>query len=392
MLRLVQAGADRSEHGPGDITVHIQLGHGLDVEQYRARFARGLEPDETPYGFHEAEQFGYRLTWSQDHSRSFLTSFLAKAIRRLFGFDIVQAWCNRKLAGAADVIWCMLEGEALALSALMKMGLMTRRPIVTSIVWMVNSWPQYWAPRRAMYRWLSRNWDGVFVHAQASLDPARRCLPDRHVELLHFGVAEGTFLRRPEPRAPGRPLHIVATGNDVTRDFDTVLAAFGNDPRFRLTLLTRHVSAAEAARYSNVEVPEISGMTDFKAWYLDADYVCIPLHENRYSGITVALEAAAIGAPVVCSHTGGVPTYFDEREVLYVGVGDPEDLRQRVLEQTSDARHEMALRANRRFVQCDYTTRGMMKHYAARTAAILGGAKPDSAGRAGDQRTARSGV
>lgn len=380
---MLQPVGDRSEDASkreSRAVVHVQLQHGLDARDYRARYAEGKEPDATPYGFHMAEEFGYTVTWSQDKDRGPFATLAAKALRRVLGFDPLHAWQNRHRAGAADVIWTMLEGDALGLAALMQLGLMPRRPIVTSIVWMVNNWPNYGPLRRRFLRWLTRRWSGVFVHAQSSVEPARKCLPFCDVDLLFFGVAENSFLRQPAAKPIGSPIHIVATGNDVTRDFDTVLAAFGNDPRFRLTMLTRQVTQAEASRYSNVEIPAIGDMTDFKGWYLAADYVCIPLHENKYSGITVALEAAAIGAPIVCSHTGGVPTYFDEREVLYVGVGDPEDLRARILGQTATDRFEMSQRANMRFRRSDYTTRGMMRQYDLKTRALLGRKQEQAAG------------
>ena len=69
-------------------------------------------------------------------------------------------------------------------------------------------------------------------------------------------------------------------------------------------------------------------MSDFIACYHWADIVAVPMRQNIYSGITVALEAAAMGTPVVSSRTGGVPTYFGEDEVFYSPAGGlPSDAR-----------------------------------------------------------------
>ena len=104
-----------------------------------------------------------------------------------------------------------------------------------------------------------------------------------------------------------------------------------------------------------------------------ADFVVIPMVENLYSGITVALEATALGVPVISSNTGGVPTYFSGDEVIFVPPEDPAALREATLNADYEARRAMVERAQRRFVQQDYTSAGLAQRYVALSRELLNG-------------------
>jgi glycosyltransferase involved in cell wall biosynthesis len=112
-------------------------------------------------------------------------------------------------------------------------------------------------------------------------------------------------------------------------------------------------------------------MSDFLKAYDLADIVVVPMVENIFSGITVALEAVALGKPIVSSRTGGVPTYFGEDEIFYAPVGDPNAMRDVVLATDPKSRMERAQAAQRRFVQQDYSTRAVMARYAAITRRVM---------------------
>ena len=85
--------------------------------------------------------------------------------------------------------------------------------------------------------------------------------------------------------------------------------------------------------------------------------------ENLFSGITVACEAVACGVPVVCSKTGGVPSYFEETEILYVTPLDPAALRAAVLNCTAAEWEDRSAAASQRFKQADYSAVGMCRRY-----------------------------
>ncbi|WP_296599604.1 glycosyltransferase family 4 protein [Phenylobacterium sp.] len=347
--------------------MHVQLYWGKDAELYRERFRQGIEPDETPYGFHLAAEEGHTVTFSRDGKHR----FMSKVIERIFGFDLVHAWHNRRAIAAADVVWTMTEGEAFAVATLMKFGLVPRRPIVSASIWLFNRWDllPWW--RHWLYRFLVDEIAVMGVHSAKCLPIAERAFPNLRCELMHFGINTDYFTIRP-PKAPDSTVsHIVAAGNDRTRDWDTLIQAFGSDKRFKLTLACAWLSNSRTARHKNVTLVKPQTMDELRELYDSADIIAVPMKENVFSGITVALEAAALGKPVLSSRTGGVPTYFDEDEVLYAPPGDPRALREAVLNSSPAALEAVAHRAQERLLSDDYSTRGLMARYSRITREVF---------------------
>lgn len=339
--------------------VHVQLYYGKDAELYRQRFRQGNEPDETPYGFHLAEEEGFRVTFARDGKRG----VLAKIIHKLLDFDLAHAWNNARAMSEADVIWTITEGETFAAALLMKLGLVPRKPIISNSVWLLNRWPDLPWWRRMQYRALASEIAVMTVHSERCLPIARRAFPRLRVELMYFGINIGHFPITPPKASTGRVTRIVAAGNDRTRDWDTLIKAFGSDDRFHLTIVCRWLAASKVERHSNIVLEEPSPGDELRDLYRQADIIAVPMEENVFSGITVALEAAALGKPILATRTGGVPTYFAEDEVLYAPVEDPKAMREVVEASTPASRKAVAERAQARLIERDYSTRGMIARY-----------------------------
>jgi glycosyltransferase involved in cell wall biosynthesis len=351
--------------------VFVHLPYGLDLNPYKIRYEQGLEPDASPYGFHHALSHGFNVDFSVSKQRGKAGRFLRNAAQRTLGFDLLHAWSNRKAAGRAAVVWTMLETEALPIAMLMWLRQMPRRHLIGSTVWMINRWPTYVTTRRALLRKLTTYWSVMLVHSKPCLDRARNILPGIHSEIMLFGIAAQTFTKRTSDVGPDGPIKIVAAGNDSTRDWQILLEAFGNDNRFHVVIICSWFDKSLTSRYSNLSTPKVTSFRTLIDIYKDATYIAIPMVENIFSGITVALEAAATGVPLLSSRTGGVPTYLDESEALFVPVGDPTTMRDAVLRQTSLERTNMADRASLRFHQSGYTTEAMMDRYAAITSRLV---------------------
>ena len=133
----------------------------------------------------------------------------------------------------------------------------------------------------------------------------------------------------------------------------------------RLSLLFVASTGNHRKIYKNVRWAETSPSYEYRKYYRWADFVVIPMIDNMYSGITVALEAISLGAPVICSDTGGVSTYFTREEILFVPPGNPAALCEAALELDYEARMEMLGRAKQRFAREDYTAMGLVKQYIA---------------------------
>ncbi|SON56219.1 Glycosyltransferase [Hartmannibacter diazotrophicus] len=345
--------------------IHVQLNYGLDAEKYAARHAAGLVADVAPYGFHHARQFEKEVTFSRDRDEGRLGSVIRRAIRRAAGLDFLHAWHNRKAILEADVVWTMIDSDYLAVAALCILTGRKRRPaIIGNNVWLFEHLEHFGPLRRWLYRRLIRRVDLLTVHSRNYLPIAAEFVPDARTELMYFGISCATFVpTRPRDETEHSAIRIVAAGNDPTRDWPTVLAAFAGDPRFELVIVSNKVRDADVAAFDNVRLPRNPTMAEFKDLYEWADFTVVPMRENKYSGITVALEAAAMGGCVVSSRTGGVPTYFDEGEVLYCRPGDPDDLRNVVVACTAEKRRAVAEKGRQRFLDSGYCTEDMIRRY-----------------------------
>ncbi len=353
--------------------------YGKDAETYRQDYHGGKEPDETPYGFHLAETFGYDVTFSRD-ARSAPTSVrarvTAKVLResnRRLGFDVAHAYTNQTALRNADVIWTMTEGEAFAVSVLCRLGRLPRRPLVANSIWLFDTWDRLPPYRKAVVRHLSRYIDVMTVHSQQCLPIIRRQLPHLRSELMYFGINTGLFrISSPATRPDQEPIRIFAPGNDRARDWGTLLRSFGNDDRFEVRVICQWLDKEQLGReYSNLTILSDPDMSDFINGYRWADVVVVPMQRNAYSGITVALEGVAMGKPVVSTRTGGVPTYFDEDEVFYTAVEDHQAMRDTVLGSDAYSRAQRAERAQRRFLERDYSTQGLISRYVQLTRELL---------------------
>lgn len=348
----------------GERTAHVHLKYGLDVARYRQQSLRGEVPDVTPYGFHHAESMGWRLTYSVDTPESAIGNFLRRALTRLLGFDILHAYRNRRLITGADIVWTMEEVQFLAVCALpLAVPGAPRVRLIGQTVWLFNKWHTFSAFRCNMLRRLLLRADALTFHSRQYVDIVRKLVPGSEPCLLPFGISLDSFPWNEPDVSLHMPRRILAMGSDPTRDWKTLLAAFGNDDRFEIVVICGWLTDATAAQYKNLRVPRNPTMQEFRELYQWADLVVVPMVANLYSGITVALEATSLGVPVLSSDTGGIPTYFSAEEMIYVPPSDPVALRERVLACTVEELLGYVHRAQARFRKQDYSTRGMAARY-----------------------------
>jgi glycosyltransferase involved in cell wall biosynthesis len=347
--------------------VYAHIFYGTDIDRYKANYLKGTEPDYTPYGFHHAEEAGFNIEFSNDASGA-IYRLLARLLHKTLSVDVMHAFHNRKKIQAADVIWTMTEREAFAIAILFATGILRKKPMVASAVWLFNIWHTLPWHRKLLYRYLLGYISIVCVHSENYIPIIRNQFKKTQSVLLHFGINTGVYKVTPPSSSPiNQPIKIFSAGNDKTRDWDTILKAFGNDDRFEINILCNWITPETESQYSNLKVTRRVVIKEFIEFYRSADFVIVAMKENIFSGITVALEAAALGKPVVSSRTGGVPTYFDETEVLYVPPENPESLRQTVLDNASEKRTQFAINAQRKFLKRDYSTKAMAARYAQLT-------------------------
>jgi len=359
------------------VKIYVHLGHGLDSRAYAKRFKRGLEPDRSPYGFGLAAQDGADLVFSADHAESPSVKFCRRLLRRLIGFDLLHAWRNRHRWADCDVIWTVQESEWLAISCLQHLGV--RRPaLIGNSIWLFNLRPRLGWLQRKLAAHLARRVEVLTVHADAAAARAAHWLGNRRPELLMFGICRETFQPRsfrprPAPANPSaaHPLRLLVPGNDRSRDWDTLVEAFGDDARFEVVVVSSTVNAKMLARHPRIRKVRVRGMKDLLNLYGWCDCVVIPMVANDYAGITVALEATAMARPVIAARTGGVPTYLADDEAFWYEPGNAQDLVRCAAAPDAAQRQRVVASARTRWASSDFSTQGMVQRYRAFTAQAL---------------------
>jgi glycosyltransferase involved in cell wall biosynthesis len=339
--------------------VHVHLFYGADP-----RFYRPGENIGCLYGYHHAESDEFHLSYSQDAKESKPVRLVRRALKTLLGFDLIHTLRNRDEMLRSDVIWTHTEQEWLsaALMLLMNGKRQTQPLLLAQSVWLIDKWPNYGLLRRWFYRKLIARADLLTTLARDNAELCREYF-GRDATQLFYGLNTRDFpVQQPKAWQPDTPLRIAAIGNDRDRDWETLIKAVGNDPRFAVRLATRR-RIPRALRSLNVQVAPAAGLKKQRELYDWADVVVVPLRPNTHaSGITVMLEAAAVGKPMVVTNVGGLPDYFSARAAAYVPPFDADALREALLGliASPDKALQQAQAASMQLVSRDHTT----QHYA----------------------------
>jgi glycosyltransferase involved in cell wall biosynthesis len=331
-----------------------------------------------PYGYHRAGGEGLSIDYSQDAKEGRLTGLCRRALCLALGFDMIHAWRNRRGLMSADVVWTHTEREHLAALLLFRMIVVRKRPsIIAQCIWMFDNWPRFsWAKRR-LYLWLLRQADIVTTLSPDNLKVARQVLPGSRTELVMFGI-KSDALRPVRESVCHRPARVAALGNDMHRDWKTLIQAFGGIPAFELRIASTKVTQESNRGACNIRVESASTREQVERLYEWADMVVVPLKPNLHaSGLSVVLEATLSGRPLIATDTGGLRAYFSDQEVHYVPVGDPMAMRRaaRELSQDDKRRFTFATLAQRRIVEAGLTSETYALRHRRLSQELLGRAR-----------------
>jgi glycosyltransferase involved in cell wall biosynthesis len=361
-----------SEGPPAErrLRVFVFLGHGFGARQWTERWSNGEIPglnERLPYGYYHAADKDCIVEYSEDADENRLTELARRGMRRLLGCDLVHAWRNRKALFAADVVWTHTELEHLAVLALWQFRRRQRRPrLIAQSVWLFDRWNRFSVARRRLYRHLLRQADVLTVLSSENLRAARELFPQIRSEFIRSGTSSDAMVA-PVQRAAHRPIRLVALGNDMHRDWKTLIAATRPWSGCRLRIGSKNIDRRLTDYVHNIEVVAPRSDRDVSELYAWADLAVVPLKPNLHaSGITVIFEAVRQGLPVVCSDTGGIRGYFSEEDVRYVPPQDPAALRCAIQELAEDDRTRFAMIANAqaRVLSADLSTRSYARrHY-----------------------------
>jgi glycosyltransferase involved in cell wall biosynthesis len=346
------------------VKVFVLLGHGFGANSWARRHALGLIPglnDRSAYGYHQAAGDGWSVEYSQDRDEGQVVRWGRMALRKLLGFDLIHVCRNRRGIFAADVVWTHTELENLGVLVLFRLLGRSRRPkLVANCIWLFDRWSRLSWARRFFYRMLLQEASILTTLSPENLKTARRLLPSVRCECVLVG-AVSLEMTPPREALGCRAIRIASLGNDMHRDWSTLLAAFGNVDRYEVRIGSSRLDRKLLKGLRNVTAIAPRTADEVRALYAWADLVVVPLKPNLHaSGITVVFESVVSGLPSICSDTGGLRAYFSESEVAYVPHSAPIAMRA-VADQLAaddDLRLNMVASAQRRLISADLTAHG----------------------------------
>jgi glycosyltransferase involved in cell wall biosynthesis len=349
--------------------VFVQLGRSFGARLWSERWASGKIPGVNeclPYGYHRVADAKCSITYSEDCDEPRLVEALRRVQRRLLGFDFLHVWRHRKEILSADIVWTHTELEHLAVLLLFQGIQRYRRPkLIAQSVWLFDRWAALSRLRRWGYRYLLEQADVLAVMSPENLKIARSLLPSAQVELFLFGINQDSMVT-PAKRACHRPLRIISLGNDLDRDWSTLIGALKNVNTYDVRIASRQVGRDQIADAKNVTVSQPSSaseITELLGW---ADVMVLCMKPNHHvCGITSIEEAVLFGVPVICTDTGGLRAYFSEDEMCFVSPFDPQSIRQALetLASHDELRFQMVTRAQFRMRRAGLSSRAYAGRY-----------------------------
>lgn len=238
--------------------------------------------------------------------------------------DLVEAWTAARRSRQHSVIVSLSEKLALPLAVLLQ-----TRPHVPHVV--IGHKLSSGLKTRVFQTWkLHEQFDQLICvsRAQAKYAIHQLGMPAERVHFVYDKVDHVFF--RPQPQVPEGD-YILAVGQEQ-RDYQTLLRAV-RDTGFKLIVVASSPwSTSEidiSAGHVQAEVRSRIPFTELRDLYAGAKMVVVPLFDVDYAaGVNAALEAMAMGKPLIISKTEGIEDYIVPGETgLYVTPGNADDLR-----------------------------------------------------------------
>lgn len=350
--------------GEKSVNVFVLLGHDFGGNTWQRKQARGLIPglnDHLAYGYYRAAGEGWSIEYSQDSDEGRFGKLGRLALRKLLGFDLIHVWQNRHRLLAADIVWTHTELEHLGVLSLFGLLRQRHRPkLIANCVWLFDRWARLSWIRRSLYQQLLKRADIVTTLSPENLEVARQLLPSVRCECVLFGVVVQRMVS-PRKSALQQRVRIASLGSDMHRDWETLLAAFGNIPRYEVRIASSKINRKLLAGLNNVQLTPVQTADDVASLYEWADLAAIALKPNLHaSGITVVFEATVSAVPSICTDTGGLRAYFSDAEVAYVPPSAPLTMRAAAEELSNDdeQRFSMIVKAQNRLISAELTAQG----------------------------------
>jgi glycosyltransferase involved in cell wall biosynthesis len=276
-------------------------------------------------------QLRFRPEELDDNSASRSSNILVRAgfaIWRPLGPVLLAWWLQRKI----DAIYVGNERQGILLAILLKFS--RRRPRLVIFNHNLSN------PRKAfLFRYLGlqnvvdaiaclNQYQATFLEEALDISP-------RKVHRVLWGV-DGEFF---SPQASsGSHRYVLSVGSEC-RDYVTFLAALrGTDVRAKLLSSgylpsTQYQDARSRAVQDNVEAFTNISYVEMRRLYNECSFVVVPLlgDFDHPAGVTVIVEAMAMGKPVIATYSRGIEEFIEDSVTgFWVSPGSPTQLREKI--------------------------------------------------------------
>lgn len=235
------------------------------------------------------------------------------------GLDLARALRILLFERQADIVMCIFENTAFFLVLLRALFRFKPRILLLEVS------ARGWKPRDIILDFVVPRVDHIIAlteHSRAYVESSYRVKAP--VEVLGPGIDESFF--KPVPRET--EACILAVGDDISRDFATLLDAVGSLPCSVILKTRRPVEVPQEMRGRVRIIRERLSYAQLRDLYAAARLVCLPLtRTDNPGGISSLLEAMAMGKPVIASDHGTTRDHVvDGEHGLIVPPGDPKAL------------------------------------------------------------------
>jgi glycosyltransferase involved in cell wall biosynthesis len=187
--------------------------------------------------------------------------------------------------------------------------------------------------------WLKAGREVAVFHcltsSQARTLRERYHIPQTRIELVNWHVDHRFF--RPQAGSPSRGSRLICSAGTASRDYATLVeAARGLDLELRIaadsTWFRERLNVDSMGAGSEVQIRSVGTFSALRDLYASSRFVVVPLlNVDRAAGISVILEAMAMGKAVIASSTRTPDDLIvDGHSGLRVRPGDAAELRERI--------------------------------------------------------------
>jgi glycosyltransferase involved in cell wall biosynthesis len=315
---------------------------GADVASWKRRHDEGEVPDSWPYGLEKL--------------RASFPSLSSAEVTDLRVASLVRALLRRKPARADDRVTVSWEEDV-------SLRMLYQYPssiAMSGVIWATDRAGAVGMFKRALAKRVLRRMDVVWTLSRPQVQAVTQWLGPGAppVRYLRFGIDEKFFEQRPYPERP----MILSAGGDRDRDPATLFEALAIVLESRPDVEVVVQTSSRLKPPPGVKTVPRMNHRALRDLYGRASIVAVATRQNLHaSGMTVALEAMAVGRPVVATNTPGMSDYVRHGETgLLVPALDAAELAQALLALLAEpARAREMGTVGRKLLEADFTSSRM---------------------------------